>query len=52
MHYWTFVNKHKVVLEVVVNKELKIALEDKVYLETYYHHRPCHVYETLTKLKV
>ncbi len=43
MHYQTFVNKHKVVFKVVVNKEPKIVLEDKVYLETYYHHRLGHV---------
>jgi hypothetical protein len=38
------VANHKIVLMVVVNKELKVAFENKVYLETYYHHRPSHAY--------
>ncbi len=35
----------------VVDKRPEVSLEDKVYLETYYHHTPCQVQidETLAK---
>jgi len=39
------VANHKIVLMVVVNKEPKVAFDNKVYPETYYHHRPSHVYK-------
>lgn len=30
---------HKGSVEIVITKELKVSIENKVYLETYYHHR-------------
>ncbi len=39
------VANHKIVLMVVVNKEPKVAFENKVYPETYYHHRLGHEYK-------
>jgi hypothetical protein len=36
------VANHKIVLMVVVNKEPKVAFENKMYPEIYYHHN--HVY--------
>ncbi len=36
---------HIVAFEAILDKELEVTLEvtleDKVYLKTYYHHRPC-----------
>jgi hypothetical protein len=45
---------HIVTLQTLVNKELAVALENKVYLETYYHHKPSQIYidETLAKIKM
>jgi hypothetical protein len=34
---------HKSNVKMVFYKEAKVSLEDKVYLETYYHHKPCQV---------
>jgi predicted amino acid-binding ACT domain protein len=34
---------HIVTLQTLINKELEVALENKVYLETYYHHKPSQI---------
>jgi hypothetical protein len=45
---------HKVLLKTVIDQELKVALEDNVYLEIYYHHRVGQIWinKTPTKIKV
>jgi hypothetical protein len=45
---------HKVSFDKVINKKLEVALEDKVYPQTYYHHiqNQIHIDETPTKVKV
>jgi hypothetical protein len=45
---------HKVLPKTIVDQELKVALEDNVYLETYYHHRvgQIRINKTPAKIKV